>query len=173
MEEKKTEKVEKVKAASSNEDTPAWAKALAERIEDLSASMEAMAGRIDALESSSAAPAKNGKEATEDMSFASETAGLSKDSLDNWRLLQDKRAASAQSIKSVKIDAQRLEQVAREIEQQTITSVQSRLQNLKTAGKLADFKVIPPGSVGPAEHRSDRLLLTIDSNGFIISAQVG
>jgi hypothetical protein len=162
-----------------NKEVPIWAKSLADQLETVLAKLEAFESRVDALEATSAASATSQEDlrsgrarvSSPDASFASST-DVSGDKLTKWHELQEKRARSA-SRGELKVEPAKLEQVAREIETQNITSVQIRLQNLQTAGKLAEFRVLPPGASPPVDRRVDRLLVTVDSNGYIINAEVG
>jgi len=160
-------------------DVPAWAKAMAEQLDTLLANVEALGSRVDAVEASTATDAKSTEDlrsgrayvTAADQNFATGTQ-MGGESLARWSELQDRRARSAVR-GTLKVDPARLEQVAREIETQNITSVQTRLQNLQTAGKLAEFRVLPPGASPPVDSKTDRLLVTVDSNGYIIRAEVG
>ncbi len=150
---------------------------LVEQLNLALAMIEAYGQRLDALEAISAAPQAvnihdgRARVLSNDAPPSTGTE-VTPDNLAKWQKLQEQRANSA-SRGPLKVDPARLEQVAREIEGQNLTSVTGRLHNMKTAGKLADFRVLPPGSSSPSDQRADRLLLTCDSNGFIVSADVG
>lgn len=168
------------------------------RFADLAALFEALDTRVSAIEAAaaqstqgertatSAARSTAAKVAAEATGGAtSETAfspalggaAMAPDVLAKYSELQDKRqrdaAARATGRSRKAVEPGRLEQLAREFEGANVTSARMRLQDLQTKGTISDFRVLPPGSAMPNDTNVNRILLTTDSHGFIISADVG
>jgi hypothetical protein len=61
----------------------------------------------------------------------------------------------------------------KELEGENISSVRPRLSALQTTGKVIDFRVLRLGSTRPMDHSPERILLTVDTVGLVIKAEVG
>ena len=169
------------------------------RFADLAALLEALDTRVSAIEAAAAQPAAT--ERVSDSATARRTAAkvaaeatggsttetgfnpalgggaMAPDVLAKYSELQDKRqrdaAARATGRSRKPVEPGRLEQLAREFEGANVTSARMRLQDLQTKGTISDFRVLPPGAAMPNDTNVNRILLTTDSHGFIISADVG
>ena len=88
-------------------------------------------------------------------------------------LRRSESAAKAAAAKKQGFASDRLAQLAKELEGENISSVRPRLSALQTTGKVIDFRVLRLGSTRPMDHSPERILLTVDTVGLVIKAEVG